>query len=150
MGDAHHMELHAQLIAIHALRVADAAAAIEVVGGRDGVDDFAVLDGIAGARRIERGLNIGRADLPARDVEGDVGIGRLRRAAGDADKELMHATVGHDFGAVHGGADRGDRRIHVDDGAGLQPLGGVLADADNAQVSLAVPLGDEAGDLGGA
>ena len=62
----------------------------------------------------------------------------------------MDTQACHNLSAVHRGADGGNRQCHVDHRTGFQSLGSVLTDTDNAQLPLTVPLGDEAGNFGGA
>ena len=149
-GRRDEMHIDAQPLAVHAARVAHAAAAVDRVADRHGVDQFAV-------RGLGRQMNLAQnaADIAighfvAADGDLDAESVRGRVAAADADHDLLDPFAAHLLGGVDGGRQRVLGRLHVDDVAALDAARLLVADADHAQLVVSLDAGDEAADLAAA
>src|SRR5262249_47439784 len=130
--------------------IADAAAAVDGVADRDRVDEAAVVAAVVLVAVVEGAPQVGVADLVAGDVDVDADGLRGRMAAGDVHHDLADGLAGHLLGGVHGGEDGVLGRLHVDDGAALEAVGDLVADADHLRMALVADARDEAAHLGGA
>ncbi len=143
----HHVDRDAQPVAVHALRVADAAVAVDGIAERYGVNDLAVAGLAARAALAEHAAQVVGADLVAVDGDLDLDALRLRVADREVDIGVADGVAGHLLGGMDRGKDRLFGRRHVDHGAGAQAVRDLMANAGDAQ-GIAVDARDEAAHLG--
>src|SRR5262249_31995774 len=86
-------------------------------------------------------------DLVSGDIDHDGHRARGRVATGDVDDDVADGLAGHLLGGVDGGEDGALGRLHVDDGAALEAVGDLMADADHQRRAAVVDARDDAAHL---
>ncbi len=102
------------------------------------------------ATAVEQGLDVGRLDLVAADLDLDRGEPAAEAARAVARPDVVDGLAAHPLGLLDRFADRDLGRFHVGDEAALHAPALALAGAEDARAALLVQRADQCGDLGGA
>src|ERR671915_162304 len=135
-GCGHDMQLNPQTLAEHAPRIAHAAAAVDGVADRNGVNNLTArimaVQPFGLMALVQCTPQIGVPDLVPGDRNLDPCRPGYRIAAGQIDQNLIHRVSGHPLCSVHRVQDRILGRLQIDDGAAPDAVAGMLTGADDA------------------
>ena len=145
----HHVHVDAEPLAIHAARVANAAALVDREPDRHRVNDLAVARLAQQIALIEHALQFDLADLAPGNADLGLDDARGREPARQIGHHLLDGFLGHFLGCVHRVDDRGSGRFEIDDRAVAQAARDLVSDADDLRL-VGLDPGDEAAHLGGA
>ena len=145
----HHVHVDAEPLAIHAARVADAAAVVDREPDRHRVDDLAVARLAQQVALVEHPLQFGLADLVPGDADLGLDDARRREPARQIGHHLLDGFFRHFLGGVHRVGDRGAGGFEIDDRPVAQTARNLMADADDLRPFRLDPS-NKAAHLGGA
>ena len=148
--DLDQMRLEAQPAAGHAARIAQRLAAVEGDPERQGVQRLAAVGARLGAGMRERLGEVVAGHGAALELELDHGALRARPPGRDAEHDLAQRLLGLLLGLVDHRQDRGLGGVGIDDLAGAQALGQLIAGAPDLEPAARAPARDQAAHLGGA
>ncbi len=134
------LEPHAR----HADRLAHILLAIDDEFLAQHVQDLLVGRDVHGARRLERAVDVERADFAVLHRHHAGGVEAADVAAGDADIGRGDLAIGHQLGFFQRPLDRRHGGLDVDDHTLLQPLGLVRAHAEDLERAVRPELRDQA------